>query len=263
MRHKMFGGPGGAAAKVAAGLIHKEFAGRPPTIGVIGVSGTGKSSLINVMFKTTLETSHVRACTTEFRANDLEMEIRKGAAEGDRVHLVVIDAPGLGEDVGKDQEYIDAYQRRLPECDIILWLMVARNRAVSLDQQYLREFPDFHERMVFAVNQADLVHPMDWDDEINLPSEEMEANIKEIVSDRAERIGSVIGRAPEIVAVSATRGYNLEELFFKMISTAPRERKFIFDLLKGFSYRDFLPTENMKGELWLRRHATRRSTRRS
>jgi predicted GTPase len=47
---------------------HAEVTKRPPTIGVVGTSGTGKSSTINTMFKTSLEISHTRPCTKEFLA---------------------------------------------------------------------------------------------------------------------------------------------------------------------------------------------------
>ena len=220
-----------------------DFGRRPPTIGVIGVSGTGKSSAINAMFKTTLEISHTRACTKEFRAIDMGMKILKGPAKDEPISLVVIDAPGLGEDIQMDPVYIEKYLQRLPECDVILWLMAARNRAASLDQQYLRQLSQFHDRIIFGLNQIDIVHPMDWSDSINLPSAEMEENIAEIIKDRSEKIADVIGRVPDLVPFSVTRGFNLEMLFNRLITSAPEERKFVFDLLKNFSYKDFIPAE--------------------
>lgn len=221
--------------------IKGDFGKRPPTIGVIGVSGTGKSSTINVMFKTKLAISHTRACTKEFLATPMEMKVLKGPAKSDPISLVLVDAPGLGEDVKKDPEYIAQYLQQLPKCDVILWLMAARNRAVSLDQQYLQQLVQFHDRIIFGVNQVDLVHPMDWNDTINLPSVEMEANIADIVQDRSEKIADVVGRAPDIVPFSVSKGYNLEMLFNRLITSAPEERKFVFDLLKNFSYKDFVP----------------------
>jgi uncharacterized protein len=219
------------------------FGKRPPTIGVVGVSGTGKSSAINAMFKTTLETSHTHACTKEFRATDVRMKALKGPVKDEPVSLAVVDAPGLGEDVQMDAHYVEQYHRWLPDCDVVLWIMAARNRAVSLDQRYLGEFCTFHERIVFAVNQVDLVHPMDWNMAINLPSVEMERNINDIVQHRRQKIAEVIGGSPDIVAFSASKGYNLEMLFHRVLSSAPPTRRFVFDLLKGFSYRDFIPAE--------------------
>jgi predicted GTPase len=238
-----FGGLTDEDIQAVREAMHTHFERRPPTIGVIGVSGTGKSSTINVMFKTTLAISHTRACTKEFRAIEMEMKVLKGPAKDDPVNLVVVDAPGLGEDVGKDPEYIAEYFRRLPECDVILWLLAARNRAVSLDQQYLQQFARFHDRIVFGLNQVDLVHPMDWNDNINLPSVEMEANIADIVQDRSGKIADVVGRMPDLVPFSVSKGFNLEMLFNRLITSAPDDRKFVFDLLKNFSYKDFIPAD--------------------
>ncbi|MFI6392552.1 GTPase family protein [Nonomuraea sp. NPDC050540] len=229
--------------RLVQGAFRSDFGRRPPTIGVIGVSGTGKSSTINAMFKTALKVGHTRACTKEFMATDLAMKVLKGPARDEPVNLVVVDAPGLGEDVSRDPSYLEQYQERLPGCDIILWIMAARNRAVSLDQQYLRQFWRFHDRMVFAVNQVDIVHPMDWRRSTNLPSVEMEENILDIVRDREQKIGEVIGRRPLVIPFSAARGYNLEALFHALVGSAPEARKFVFDLLKDFSYEEFVPVE--------------------
>jgi hypothetical protein len=71
----------------------------------------------------------------------------------------------------------------------------------------------------------------------------MESNIADIVKDRSEKIANVIGRVPDLVPFSVTRGFNLEMLFNRLITSAPEDRKFVFDLLKNFSYKDFVPAE--------------------
>lgn len=221
--------------------LRADFGANPPRIAAIGVSGTGKSSLINRMFQTELLISHTRAGTKKFLATPMSVRILKGPAKDEPINLVVVDAPGLGEDVHKDPEYLDQYSQQLPQCDVILWLTAARNRAVSLDQQYLAKLKPFHDRIVFGLSQVDLVHPMDWNAGINLPSVEMEENIADIVADRAQKFGDVIGRTPELIPFSASHGYNLEALFNALISSAPPTRRFIFDVLKNFSYADFVP----------------------
>ncbi|HEY7224691.1 MAG TPA: GTPase [Micromonosporaceae bacterium] len=220
-----------------------DFGANPPRIGVIGISGTGKSSVINRMFRTNLLVSHTRAGTKGFLATPMSVRILKGPAKDEPINLVVVDAPGLGEDVRKDPGYLDQYNQHLPPCDVILWLTAARNRAVSLDQQYLARLKPFHDRIIFGVSQVDLVHPMDWNTRINLPSVAMEENITDIIADRTQKFADVIGRRPELIPLSASHGYNLEALFNAMISSAPQTRRFVFDLLKNFSYTDFIPAE--------------------
>jgi len=219
--------------------LAEDFRRHAPTIGVVGVSGTGKSSTINSMFRTSLPVSHTRAGTKRFEETELRLKANKGVVAGEPIDLVVIDAPGLGEDVRRDPEYLDEYLRKLPRCDVILWVMTARNRAIALDQRYLERLAEFRSRMVFSVNQVDLVHPMNWTPGSPIPNPEMRERINEITADRAERLAAVTGDRTTVIPYSAERGYNLETLFHALISAAPEQRAFAFDLLKGFSYEDF------------------------
>jgi hypothetical protein len=158
--------------------------------------------------------------------------------------LTVIDAPGLGEDVARDPDYLRMYQENLGRCDVVLWVMSARNRAVALDQMYLRELSCFHDRLVLGINQADLVEPLDWVEQYNIPSAQQEHNLSAITADRADRIGAVVGRVLPVVAYSAHRGYQLEELFTTVLKACPEGRRWIYAGLKNFSYRDFVPAES-------------------
>ena len=60
---------------------------------------------------------------------------------------------------------------------------------------------------------------------------------------RRQALADVVGRVPDLVPFSVSKGFNLEMLFNRLITSAPEERKFVFDLLKNFSYKDFIPTE--------------------
>lgn len=228
--------------KVQNALL-EEAEHRPPTIGVIGVSGVGKSSTINAMFKTHLKISHTIAGTKEFGATDLSLQFTSGKAKGGEVNLRVVDAPGLGEDRQLDPAYIQMYKENLPACDVILWVMSARNRAVALDQIYLEELKEFTERLVFGINQVDLVYPVDWHPASPIPSVQMEGNINEILKDRSKKIQSTLNQPIRIIPYSAEKGYNLEQLFKLLIDSIPPERKWLFTSLKNFSFKDFVPDE--------------------
>lgn len=157
----------------------------------MGVSGVGKSSTINAMFKTSLPVSHTVACTKEFWALKLDLKMTQGPAQGRGINLVVHDAPGLGEDLANDAQYLSMYREKLPDCDIILWILTARNRAVALDQHYLTQLEEFQDRIVFGLNQVDLVEPMNWPPGLPIPSVEQEKHIAEILKDRGRRLSSV------------------------------------------------------------------------
>jgi predicted GTPase len=223
--------------------ILKEISSKPPTIGVIGVSGVGKSSTLNSLFKTNLATSDTVACTKEFRAEALSLEFKQGYAKNEKVLLTVIDAPGLGEDIYNDPEYLEMYKSNLSECDVILWVMTGRNRAIALDQMYLQELFSFHSKIVFAINQVEIIEPQSWNTKINLPTEEQLKNIAIIEKDKKEKLEKIINRQIKICSYSAKSKYNLEELFGLIIDNCPENRKWIFDGLKNFHYTDFIPEE--------------------
>ena len=216
---------------------------RPPTIGVVGISGTSKSSTINTLFKTNLPTSHTTACTKQFEACAIDVQINQGKAQGHQTKLVVYDAPGLGEDVRKDPEYLEMYRKHLPVCDVILWVMSARNRAVALDQTYLMQFRDLHPRMVFGLSQVDLVEPMNWKPGMPIPSVEQERHVAEIVSDRSKRLGDIVMSEVKLIPYSNYKGFNLEELFAALVGHVQGDRAWIFAGLKNFSYKQFLPEQ--------------------
>lgn len=223
--------------------IYKEISSAPPTIGLVGVSGVGKSSTINTLFKTNLPTSDTVACTKEFQTKEMQLQFTKGNVKNMNVRLNVIDAPGLGENIKYDSKYLKMYEDNLPKCDTILWIITGRNRAIALDQHYLLELNKFHEKMVFGMNQVDLIEPLDWNKKINLPSQKQIENMKIIIRDREEKLSEVIERNIKIIPYSAKLLYNMEELFATILDSIQEKRRWIFDNLKNFDYRDFIPAE--------------------
>lgn len=226
----------------AKAAIISEISARPPTIGLIGVSGTGKSSTINALFGTDLPVSDVVACTKIFRDEDIHLTVNEGEAKGHRASLRVVDAPGLGEDIKLDPEYLEMYFENLPKCDVILWVLTARNRAVALDQQYLQKLSQFHEKMVFGINQVDIVEPANWE-KTNLPSQKQIENIEIITKDRKNKLESILEREIRVIPYSAKKYYNLSELFRNIVESCPSNRAWIFGALKGFSAYDGVPED--------------------
>jgi len=220
------------------------------SIGVVGVSGVGKSSTINTMFRTGLPISHTVACTKEFRAIPMSVAVTDGPGSGSSTKLVIHDAPGLGEDTRRDADYLAMYQKNLPECDIILWVMTARNRAIALDQQYLKQLMVFQERIVFGINQVDLVEPRNWNPRLPIPSVEQEANVTEIVADRGARLSDTLGRKVEVIPYSNYMGYNLEWLFTSLLESCTTGRKWLYQGLKNFKLEDWIVDEEVRAKMF-------------
>jgi len=227
-------------------VMVREMNKKPPCIGICGVSGTGKSSTLNALFRTSFPTNATVACTSEFVQAEVNLMVQSGHAKGAASDLIVFDAPGLGEDTGKDPEFLEMYREYLPKVDVILYVFAARNRAIALDQQYLRQLVEFAPKMVFGLSQVDLVAPINWEKRLNLPSEEQLDNIKAIAVDRANRISRTLGRQIELVPYSSKYGFGLQKLFTKLITTCPQERSWIFQGLKNFDPVNFFPQDALK-----------------
>lgn len=223
--------------------VEEDFAKAPPTICLIGLSGVGKSSTMNAMFGTNRTVSGSTRGTHRFNARTFEIVSHRLEGASVTCQLKVYDAPGLGEDVALDDNYIERYRQHLPKCDVALWIVAARNRALALDQQYLSRLADVLPNLVIGINQVDLVDPLTWDERINMPSRAQEPVIAAIVADRQEKLGRLAAsrvEAAPAVAYSALRYYNLQALFAACVKAAPPAQRWKFDLLKSFSTRDWL-----------------------
>jgi small GTP-binding protein len=220
--------------------IEAEFAKAPPTIAIIGLSGVGKSTIINSLFGTRRDVSATTRGTSRFHKRTFEIVSKRLYGASMKCALQIIDAPGLGEDTRLDDNYLKRYREHLPEADIALWVVAARNRALALDQHYLTQLSDVLPHVVLGINQVDLVDPLSWNEAINLPSKEQAANIATIVGDRREKLSATFARPIRAVPFSALRHYNLQALFGACLDEAPRHRRWMFEVLKAFSTRDWL-----------------------
>lgn len=220
--------------------IETAFTRNPPTICVIGLSGVGKSSTINAMFGTKLQVSATTRGTSRF-ASTLFHAVSDRLASGPvKSCLKVYDAPGLGEDKELDKNYLKRYRNHLPKCDIALWIVAARNRALALDQLYLEELRDYLPNLVIGINQVDLVDPLSWNDRINMPSPQQDQSIAAIVTDRAEKFHKQSIKDAPVIAYSAKKYYNLQSLFAACVKSAPDNRRWMFEIIKAFSSHDWL-----------------------
>lgn len=189
-----------------------------PTIGIMGKTGAGKSSLCNSIFKGNVcEVSDVGACTRD--AQELRISF------GDR-SIKIIDLPGVGENENKDEEYEELYRNILPKLDLILWVIKGDDRAFTPDEYFYNHVLKpigGDDKILFVLNQVDKIEPYrEWDIVNNQPSPAQQINIRKKEEYLIERFGFT--KHP-IISVSANDGYNTSRLVEAMVRALPKEAK--------------------------------------
>lgn len=184
-----------------------------PTIGIMGKTGSGKSSLCNALFHQSLSpVSHVSGCTREPLRFTLDMGGKK---------MVLLDLPGAGESLDHDQEYRELYQSILPELDLILWIMKADDRASATDEtfhHFLRECGVSPGNIVFVINQADKAEPsQEWNWETQTPSASQQLTL----TARSASVSQQFLTPYPVHVISAKTGYNLARLVETLVFALP------------------------------------------
>ncbi|MEQ4894453.1 GTPase family protein [Escherichia coli] len=187
-------------------VIHYE-----PVIGIMGKSGAGKSSLCNALFQGEVTpVSDVHAGTRE---------VRRFRLSGHGHSMIITDLPGVGESRDRDTEYEALYRDILPELDLVLWLIKADDRALSVDEYFWRHILHRgHQRVLFVVTQADKTEPChEWDMAAIQPSPAQAQNIRE----KTEAVLGLFRPVHPVDAVSARTVWELDTLVSALMTALP------------------------------------------
>jgi len=181
-----------------------------PVVGIMGKTGTGKSSLCNTLFAGDISpVSDVAACTRK----PLQFRLQVG-----KRFMTIMDLPGVGESELRDAEYAALYREQPPRLDLVLWLIMADDRALAVDEHFYREVigEAYRHKVLFVISQSDKVEP-------TCGGEKLSTEQKQNISRKICLLHELFQPVNPVCAVSVRLQWGLRVMAERMIRCLPRE----------------------------------------
>lgn len=181
-----------------------------PVIGIMGKTGTGKSSLCNALFAGEVSpVSDIAACTREPMRFRLQV--------GKRV-MSLVDLPGVGESNARDVEYAALYRKQLSRLDLVLWLIKADDRVLAVDEHFYHQVigDTYRHKVLFVICQSDKVEPTSSGNKLSTEQ-------KQNISRKICLLHELFQPVHPVCAVSVRLQWGLRVMAERMIRCLPRE----------------------------------------
>ncbi|EML5755696.1 TPA: GTPase [Citrobacter freundii] len=190
-----------------------------PVIGIMGKTGVGKSSLCNALFRSEVcAVNAVEACTRQPQ----RVRLRFGSH-----YLTLVDLPGVGESISRDDEYRELYRELMPQLDMVLWVLKADDRAFSVEEHFYQgvftQYSGPLPPVLWVLNQVDKTEPAEqW----NWLSAQPSVSQSEHITQKRQAVARQVGTAEtDILPVSVRGRYHLPRLVEAMITRLPKQAR--------------------------------------
>lgn len=189
----------------------------PFTIGVMGKSGAGKSTIINALCqKNACQSGGVGGCTRK---------IQKVSATFGDMPIILVDFPGIAESEKWNESYIKLYENYLEQIDVLLWVIKLDDRSLVEDEIFFKEHIKykFEGKTIFVLSQADKAEPTrEWNNQHYLPSEKQ----KNIIQQKIELIFNMFATKRGMFSAGLLWGKGIEHSSIVPISVDSTQHKF-------------------------------------
>ena len=204
MRYPVLGPLAQGRPPAAATFPWNQGSRRDVNVLFLGKTGHGKSSLLNRLTGSDcFPSSDVEACTRDAASAEYDWPGQDGA------HLSLVDMPGLGESIARDDEYRRLYREHCRCAGAVVWVLAADRRDHAVDLDALEELFGIARppHLLFALNMVDRLPPLNRRADTLSPQQ-----WQTLYAKRAE-CARLFGVAEtRIVPVSAATGHGLADL---------------------------------------------------
>lgn len=225
-----------------------------------GQCGVGKTELLKSIFDIStgdlteyekLKTGAVKAVTKDFFSFVITND------NGFKVQFT--DGPGFGEDETLEEKYFKMWINEIPNHDLLYWVLDGSSRDIQHIQRNIKRILDetgYSKKVIIILNKVDQIllsaddeakGIIGWDNDLNIPSEELDNLIKQRTDDIIEKLEAYVNISrDQIVVCSARKRWNHGAVLERFLQYLPKDKRLFVSTNRDV--KDFTELMSEKGK---------------